>query len=110
MDFNNKQLESTVEYNLSWAIDHIRSIIEPKSFRMMIRWSELDAHQTGMLGDMSAGTLAHSLSEVAAYNTNDSSDKTPPEPFHVLDESAAEKMASLKEQRKYREAIFKRKN
>lgn len=106
LDFFGKPLNVDNEYFLSEAIDTIRQIIEPLSYRMLIKWCELDAFQTGLIADMSAGQSFYKYeimkkAKKRLFRKNRPNTAT----FHVLDEAAPEDVVSLEEQKKYRDGF-----
>ncbi|MBS1636881.1 MAG: hypothetical protein JST26_13270 [Bacteroidetes bacterium] len=96
--FNDKIIEGRNEYFLSNAINDIRKTIEPEGFRLLVRCSDLDAAQSGMLSDMSAGTLMYKLRKTPGDTETNS--------YNVLDESTVDEVATLEEQKNFRALYF----
>jgi len=99
-DFFNKVLRSNPDYMLSNALNEIREEIEPKGFRIGVRWAEIDAHQSGMLGDMSAGSLMYLGREVDEINNKANHIGGYPS-YHILEATSIEKAVTLDVQKKY---------
>ena len=86
-DFNNEIIEGQNQYRLPETINDIRKIIEPKGFRILVKCSDLDAAQSGMLADMSSGTLIYKLNETSQDNR--------PKSYDILEESNIASVATL---------------
>jgi len=107
-EFFNEVLISSTNYMLSNSIDQIRKEIEPKGYRLLIKWSEIDACQSGMLADMSAGTLMYHMNEIEKINKKkDLSGKYPS--YHILDETDFTKVVTLQVNKDYLKEIRVRK-
>lgn len=103
-EFFDEVLTSSKNYMLSDSIDEIRKEIEPKGYRILIKWSEIDAHQSGMLGDMSAGTLMYHMKEVEKINKKENHSGGYPS-YNILDETDFKKVVTLQVQKDYFEEV-----
>ncbi len=98
--FNGELIESKNHYFLSQSINDIRKIIEPKGFRILIKCADLDAAHSGMLADMSAGTLI--------YKLNEAKKEGKPNSYSILEASDINSVVSIEEQVKFREEFYKK--
>lgn len=105
LDFFGRKIEPREEYLLSEAIDGIRTIIEPLSYRILIKWCEVDAVQSGMLADMTAGQAFYKYEIVKKINAGLIKKRKSGYKealFPVLGEALPENVVSLVEQETYR--------
>ncbi|MEM6263194.1 MAG: hypothetical protein AAGI38_11850 [Bacteroidota bacterium] len=111
-DFFGDKIEVGKEYFLSNAIDGVRRIIEPLYYRMLIRWCEIDAVQSGMIADMTAGRKFYKYEIVKKVNLGSIKQRRSRYKkaiFSVLAEALPENVVSLIEQETYRnEKYFSR--
>ena len=110
-EFFGEKISISAQYYLSHALDEIRQQIEPLSYRMLIKWSEIDAVQSGMSADMSAGTKCYKYEILRQISdqTDDHKERRRRRReaiFWVLEEADLEEIASLEEQEKYRKEVY----
>ncbi|MBK7569288.1 MAG: hypothetical protein KBF42_07180 [Chitinophagales bacterium] len=98
LDFFAQILEIKDQYLLSESINRIREIIEPAGFRILVKCSDHDAAQSGMLADMTSGTIIYKLKETDA--------KGKFARYHVLAESDINSVVSLGDQKTNKENFY----
>ena len=99
-DFFDKVLHTKPNHMLSSALNEIRKKIEPEGFRIGVRWSEIDAHHSGMLGDMTAGSAMYYAREIEEINKKANYSKGYPS-YHILEKTEFVKVVSLDDQNNY---------